>query len=309
MKIGLKLHIILLFALLSPAVLYAQENIRFSHYQLNQQFYNPAYAGAKAYLESAITYRKQWEDIAQAPTTALLSAHAPIPSKKLGLGAIIYTDKLGVKTSSGLLLNCSYKLKINQTATLAMGIQAGIISKQIKWSELTQFDPNFTGNDPMFPTQNESSFAPNFGLGMYYYTKSFGVGVAIPRLLSNNLPNKDDAFNMQNSPIYLQTNALLAIDKDWSIAPSAMLMYSQKSIFQINCNVIYNSGVLAGVGYSTDKLAMGTLGYQINQKLKIVYSFQYNLNNNYGKHLNNHEITLNYNIPILKSEYDSPRYF
>ncbi len=313
-KRHLKQYIIFVFAVILHWSAYAQEDIYFANSQINHQFYNPALSGTKNYLEAALTYRKQWVNIEGAPSTALLLVNTPIPGKKLGLGAMIYNNKLGMQNNNGFLLNCSYKFSVSDRSTLSMGIQAGIIYKQMRWTELTQFDPSFKGVDPAFPIQNNSVLTPNFGVGVYYYTKTFGIGIAVPRLLSNNLPNnesfsKNFTFDADNIPFYIQTNMFFPINKNWSIVPMAMLKYNTKSIVQLNCNIINSSGIMIGTGYNTTQLLSGTVGYRVNQNLKVIYTYQHNINNNYGRNLNNHEITLNYNIAVQKKQYTSPRYF
>src|ERR1035437_2811485 len=89
---------------------YAQQDPQYSMYMFNQLALNPAYAGSKEVLSSALVYRNQWTGISGAPTTAMFSLQTPLKNKKIGLGMEIISDKLGPQNTSGILLSYAYRI-------------------------------------------------------------------------------------------------------------------------------------------------------------------------------------------------------
>src|SRR4051812_12794491 len=74
----------------------AQQDAMFSQYMFNQLAINPAYAGSRNVLAATAIYRNQWVGIEGAPKTGTFTVDAPFARERVGLGAQIITDKLGV---------------------------------------------------------------------------------------------------------------------------------------------------------------------------------------------------------------------
>jgi len=295
----------------------AQEDIRFSNYTYNRLFYNPAYAGSSQFMEAVLAYRNQWVDVEGSPETAVVSIQAPINHTNFGLGAVVYNNSFGIQKDNAIFLNYAYHLKVSYQGILSMGIQAGVINKQIKWTELTTFDPNFPSpDDPAFPDQDVSTWVPNFGIGFYYYTPKFYVGFSAPRLLSNDQPSTEGfsenmKFEARNIPFYFGAGTKMDMNHELKFAPSLLLVkqHSGKAIANVNLEFLHKSGVSIGAGYRTDDSWAGLLGYQLSQKIRFSYSYEKYFGKYQSKGFTNHEIILNYNLSLKKSRITSPRYF
>lgn len=295
----------------------AQEDIRFSNYKYNRLFYNPAYAGSSQFMEAVFAYRNQWVDIDGSPETAILSIQAPVNNTNSGLGAVVYNNRFGIQKDNAVFLNYSYRVQVSYEGILAMGLQAGFINKQIKWTELTTFDPNFPSpNDPAFPSQDISTWVPNFGVGLYYYTPKYFVSFSAPRLLSNNQPSSEGisdnmSFDAKLVHVYLGGGAKLELSDEVNFEPSVLLFtsYDTDTNANINLDFVHTSGISLGGGYRTDNSLALLLGYQLNQKLRFSYSYEKSFGKSRSKGFTNHEIILNYNLSLKRSQITSPRYF
>ncbi|MGQ1908513.1 PorP/SprF family type IX secretion system membrane protein [Marinifilum sp. RC60d5] len=295
----------------------AQEDIRFSNYSYNRLFYNPAYAGSSRFMEAVLAYRNQWVDVEGSPQTAVLSVQAPVNYAKFGLGAVVYNNQFGIQKDNAVFLNYAYHLQVSYKGTLSMGIQAGFINKQIKWTELTTYDPNFTSpDDPAFPDSDVSTWVPNFGIGFYYYTPKYYIGFSAPRLLSNDQPSSEGfsnnmKFKAGNIPLYIGAGTKTDLSSEIKFAPSILLVksYSADVTANINLDFIHDSGVSIGAGYRSDNSWAGLVGYQLSQKLRFSYSYERYFGKYQAKGFTNHEIILNYNLSLKKSRITSPRYF
>lgn len=303
--------------LLCSVHLQAQEDIRFSNHKYNRLFYNPAYAGSSSFMEAVLAYRNQWVGIDGSPETAMLSFQAPINYTKSGVGAIVYRNTFGIQSDIGVFFNYAYHLQINHDSKLSMGLQAGFVNKQINWTELTLWDPNPSSpNDDLIPDNNLSTWVPNFGLGFYYHSPDYYFSLSIPRLLANNQPSTEGISNNVNFDskslfYYLGAGVKLPLTYEIDFVPSVLYVASHKTsnIVSFNTNFEHASGLSLGAGYRSDKTWAGMLGYQLSQKLRFSYSYEKSFGKDSSKGYTNHEIILNYNLSLRKSQITSPRYF
>ena len=313
----LKSSILFVFVLLCSVNLQAQEEIRFSNHKYNRLFYNPAYAGNTGFMEAVLAYRNQWVGVEGSPETALVSFQAPINYTNSGLGAVAYHNKFGIQSDIAVFLNYAYQIQINREGKLSMGLQAGFINKQINWTELTFYDPNPSSpNDAIIPDNNISTWVPNFGLGFYYYTPQYYFSLSVPRLLSNDQPSTEGisnnvSFDSKSLFYYLSAGVTLPINREINFSPSVLFVGSHKTsnLINVNFDFIHDSGVSVGAGYRSDGTWAGLFGYQLTQKLRFSYSYEKSFGNYPTKGYTNHEIILNYNLSLRKSQITSPRYF
>ena len=296
--------------------LFSQENILFTNYNLNEIFTNPSFSGNKSYMEIAMGYHKQWTGVKGAPVSAILSAHAPLNNIKIGIAGMIYNNEIGILNETGFFANYAYKINLEKERIFALGFQAGIINKEIRWTELRTYDPSFNGDDPSIPNMNVSSITPNFGLGFSYYSPKFHIGFSAPRLLQDTYPyenslNKNINFEFKDIYFYLNTDINLKVNTKIQVEPSILLFSSLNSTLDYNFNLIFYhiNGIFAGCSYRAEKYWSINMGYEFNSKLGISYSYENSLDKiKRGDHTS-HEIFINYKISLKKSNYTSPRFF
>ncbi|RZT96890.1 type IX secretion system PorP/SprF family membrane protein [Ancylomarina subtilis] len=296
--------------------LFSQENILFTNYNQNKLFINPAFSGNKPYMEMAMGYHKQWTGVEGAPKSSILSAHAPLNNSKIGLGTMVYSNKIGILNETGFFASYAYKISLTKKRVLAFGLQAGIVNKEVRWSDLRTYDPNFNGDDPSIPNMNVSSVAPNFGLGIYYNTPKFHLGFSAPRLLQNTYPHENSMgeninFEFRDIYFYLNTGLQLELNPKIQVEPSLLFFSSANSTLDYNLNLIFYhiNGIFAGSGYRAGKYWSIHIGYEFNSKIGINYSYENSLDKlKRGDH-SSHEFFINYKISLKKSSYTSPRFF
>ena len=198
----------------------------------------------------------------------------------------------------------------------SLGFQAGMVNKEVRWSEVTTYDPNFTGDDPSIPNMNISNIAPNFGLGAYYTTPKFHLGFSTPRLLQNTYPHEKDLgknikFEFKDIYFYINSGVLLNINSEIQLAPSVLLFSSLNSTVNYNfiLHFTYINGISTGGSFRSEKYWSMNVGYEFNSKLGVSYSYENSIDKlKRGDHTS-HEIFLNYKISLKKNSYTSPRFF
>src|SRR4051812_1318734 len=112
MRISVKTSWIIVVFMTSIFAVKAQQDPQYSQYMFNQMAINPAYAGSKEALSSAVLLRSQWTGIEGAPKTETFTIHGPLKKKKVGLGFTVIGDQIGPKKSIGALGSYAYRIPI-----------------------------------------------------------------------------------------------------------------------------------------------------------------------------------------------------
>lgn len=176
------------FLLLLGGSAFAQQDAMFTKYMFNTLSYNPGYTGAKDHMSVGILHRTQWWGFDGAPSTQSFFIHTPLKNERVGVGLNIINDKIGPTNNIGANISYAYRIPIGDNgAKLSIGLQAGVENFRADWNQVTIF----TENDISFQT-SPNLWLPNFGAGIYYYSKYFYVGAAVPHLVENSLRSSNE---------------------------------------------------------------------------------------------------------------------
>lgn len=214
MKSLLTVFVILVFSIIG----FSQSDVQFTHFMYNKLSYNPAYTGSKGAFDALGIYRKQWAGIDGSPSTMSFSAHAPFSGGRNAIGLAFTNDEIGKVNTNSVDLFYAYHMPFSNNSKLSIGLQGRVEQAKINWSIADPLDLD----DDLIPGANESSFAPNFGIGAYYYANDFFVGLSIPRLLKNAL-FLDRSELIQKETImtyYLTAGAITRLNSRLKLLPS-----------------------------------------------------------------------------------------
>ncbi|MCF8372057.1 MAG: type IX secretion system membrane protein PorP/SprF [Bacteroidales bacterium] len=294
----------------------AQNSYRFSQYMFNELSVNPAYAGSKNAIMSNMVYRNQWMNIEGQPTTQIVSVQAPVSSKKIGLGALLYNEELGIQNDFGCFLSYAYHIRFPKSY-LSFGIQAGLINKNVNWNKIrTASEIEFNETDPVFPQADVNFWMPNMGFGAYYYSDQLYFGLSIPRIFANELPVDNsvaDMFSMSGAQIhtYLTAGYVFFLKGGVAFKPSVMIkrVKNAPNQFDFNTNVFLNNGLNFGLGIHLKDSYVFMLGYSLSESLVLSYSFDLTSSDLAFNRPTTHEIVLSYMFHSKSGHILSPRYF
>jgi type IX secretion system PorP/SprF family membrane protein len=282
-----------------------------SQYLTNGLVINPAYAGTREVLSANLSYRKQWARINGAPQFQTLSLHSPVNKKeRVSLG--LMTDYLtyGVTKDVGIYGFYAYSIRYGH-GKLSMGLKAGFDLSNTNYNRLRFPDGNPA--DPLLSGDMKYSL-PNMGVGFYYYTEKYFVGLSVPSLLTYK---RDEADQFSVTPdyslfrTYLTAGTLVRVADMFKVKPSVLIRYSMHEPLEVdlNANLIFADMLWFGCSFRiAEKAAVALLDLQVTPQLKVGYSFDYQLG-----HLNNytsgtHEVSLRYEFAFAVTA-TSPRYF
>ena len=165
-------NITLAFAALLSVGLHAQHTPLTTQYLFNGLLINPAYAGSRDALTANLTYRQQWVGFEGAPTTQILSVHSPVNGKHIGLGLMVYNDRIGVSRETGVMTNYAYRLRLG-TGKLALGIGAGLNVLQADWDR----GGTTTAGGAEFANNRHRVGKTNLSAGAHYPQKRWLAGL------------------------------------------------------------------------------------------------------------------------------------
>ncbi|TAD96501.1 MAG: type IX secretion system membrane protein PorP/SprF [Bacteroidetes bacterium] len=303
-----KLYSTMILTLLCSS-LFAQQDPMYSQYMFNGLALNPAYAGSHEGLSMTALLRQQWVSLEGAPSTQTFSIHTPIPKQRAAVGLMIVNDQLGVTRQTGLNLSYAYRIKFKKGGTLSMGLQASLMNVSSEFSKLKVRDLN----DINFTSDDVQSFLPNFGVGLYYYTKRFYLGVAMPRLRDNAYStNTSGSSAKQAKHYFIYSGLVFELTHALKLKPNFLLKIVEGAPIQLdmNANLLIKEIIWLGMSYRSFDSFSAILEMQLTDNLKVGYSYDFKTLTDLKKvQFGSHEIMLSYKLPYSKAKVITPRYF
>ncbi len=306
--------LILVTVLLSSVALKAQYDAMFTQYMFNEMYINPGYTGTKDAMAVNALHRQQWVNFPGRPVTSTFSLHGPLMNNKMGVGISFLNEKIGKLTRNLSYLNYAYRVKTGKNSQLSFGLMAGVHNQVNKLSELKASDVG----DVQVSNNLPSTIAPNFGAGIYYYTKTFYAGLSIPRMVDDSyLFNstgsvvKSTKLNAAKFHYYLTVGNVFEISDALKIKPQAMLKIVQNAPIQydVNVNFLIKNLIWAGASYRNSSDVSAILGLQVNPQFIVSYSYDYTLSELKKYTSGSHEIALGYVFSYKQRKVVTPRYF
>lgn len=285
--------------------LYAQQDPQYSQYMFNQLALNPAYAGSKEKISSALLYRNQWTQISSAPRTGTLSFQMPIKKKKIGVGAEIISDHLGPKSSNAILLSYAYRVPLGK-GKLSFGLRLGLYNYVYDMAKIEYKDKSDLYNTGM----RESKFAGTGDLGFYYYTRTFYWGMGLNHL------NRSKIINMGNDSAARQSiHFFMPVGKAFQIGntvlnPTLLIKRAGNSPAEIDfsLNILLKEKVWLGISARSGYGLVFLSQFMINEQFKVGYSYDYGMNRIGVAGKGSHEIMIGYDLNMRGSKMVMPRY-
>jgi type IX secretion system PorP/SprF family membrane protein len=237
-----------LYALWLP--LQAQQEERYSQFMLNKLGINPAYAGTQGGITLSSLVRSQWLGLDGAPETQLLSFSVPVWNQNIGLGANIVRQTIGVSSNYSMETSYSYRLRAPR-GYLHIGLQTSLRMLRTDFAQLKGTQP--ISQDQAVPSNIQSKLVPNFGVGLYYDSENFYIGLSTPRLLKSNIDLSDDQgpISKEVQHLYLMTGFVIPVGENASLQPNILFRYVKSAPVEadINLTLIFLDKFSVGASY------------------------------------------------------------
>lgn len=307
----MKHQIILSIIAFTGTSLLAQDP-HFTQFYLSPLTMNPAAAGSIALngtLEGRATaqYRNQWPGLPGNYKTFNLGWDQAFDAVHGGFGLQYAHDEVssGLIRSNSFSATYSYAAKIRKKMTFRMGIQAGIVSRNLQLDKLQindQLDPfyPFDPSKPNLPDNTDTRYI-NIGTGAMLQGEQFYLGVALFNLNEPNwsfYKNTTESYPrrlMLHGGYTFNHNDKLYITPQWQFMNQRNFTEAQIGthiqIEKLSAGLWYKRSY--GSFHSLKDAVAASIGYQWKRFLTS-YSYDYTIPEGRSAIPSSHEITLQY---------------
>ncbi|PIB29898.1 type IX secretion system membrane protein PorP/SprF [Maribacter sp. 4G9] len=295
----------------------AQQDAQYTQYMYNTMTVNPGYVGSRGQLSMAGLYRSQWIGLEGAPSTFTLNLHSPIRNSKLGYGVSIVNDEIGDGTVQETYLDAmvSYTIDVSREAKLSFGLKAGGNILSLDFNKLRNFDA-----EPVSTDNIENRFSPNFGLGMYYHTNNFYLGLSAPNLLqtehfdnSQTDANALEFLSKERINFYVITGYVFDLNGNLKFKPALLTKVVGGAPLQVDlsANFMFNDKFTFGAAYRWDAAASALVGFQISEQFLLGLAYDRETTELGGTQFNDgsFEVFLRFELVRSFQRLVSPRFF
>ena len=128
---------LLLFSLLSTALATAQQDFELALYNYHTGVYNPAFIGTQNGSFLNTSFRSKWFGIKDAPRIQAITVGFPSGEKRAGYGLLVTNDDTFIERQTRFFGTFSYRLPLDDTWNLHLGLSAGGNNFSVNFDELS----------------------------------------------------------------------------------------------------------------------------------------------------------------------------
>ncbi|WP_028289976.1 type IX secretion system membrane protein PorP/SprF [uncultured Olleya sp.] len=293
---------------------HAQQDAQYTQYMYNTLSVNPAYAGSRDVLSFIGLYRTQWVGLDGAPDTFTASVHSPV-GEKVGLGLNITQDEIFITSETYIDLSFSYTLDIGNASKLALGVKGGGHFLNIDTNKLNTGAFNPGDSDAEINVDNK--FSPQFGLGVYYYSDKFYLGLSAPNVLEtehfdeNAANNNSFATAKEKVNFYIMAGRTFDLNADLKFKPSTLVKFVDGAPLQVDlsANFLIQEKLTLGAAYRWSAALSAMAGFQVSNQ--IMLGVAYDRETTQLKQFNDgsYEVFLRFELFKRSNRMISPRFF
>jgi type IX secretion system PorP/SprF family membrane protein len=323
---GVKKYLLILLITFA-ANSYAQQGIQFSQYAFTGLTVNPAYAGYKEDWTLNLVSRLQWTGINGAPKTGAISIDGLTDDvyKNVGLGVVVVGDQLGPQTTTTAYVNYAYRLQLDDEDTRRISFGIGFGASQYVVDESKFVASDLT--DPSLISGTLSKLSPDFRFGIFYNSPNFYIGASALNVLADANFKDNAAVVREARTFYFTAGYMMAINGNLDWKPSILIKedFRGPTNIDLSTNFLLGKTLWLGATYRTgvptfNKAALqtavshydaiaGIVQYYVNERFRIGYSYDFNMNKLANYSNGTHELSLGISFSRRKERVLSPRYF
>lgn len=293
----------------------AQQDPGYTQYMYNMNIINPAYAtGKSSMLNLGSLYRTQWVGAVGSPKTITLFAHTQL-NKKIEVGFSAISDDIGdgAKKENNFYADVAYVLPLAGQHKVSFGMKVGLTSIATNFNGF-RLESGNTATDAAF-SENINIVKPNIGVGAFYFTDKYYIGLSAPNLLPTNHISSRAGINANGTEsihAFLTAGYVFTLSESFKLKPAFMSKFVQNSPLNLDltANVLYRDKFELGAAYRFGDAVSALMNVQATKNIKIGYAYDHTLSNLGKFNSGSHEIFILFNLDLLGKGYDkSPRFF
>ncbi len=291
----------------------AQQDPIFTQYMYNGQVINPAYAGIWEKAGFTALVREQWAGINRAPITESISLHSPLNNESVGIGLNIINDTYAREERLSVLADYAFEVSLTPWTRLRFGIKFGFTNYNNPLSKYQLYpDGEY---DPAFAQDVDLNFLPNFGIGGFLYGDDYYVGLAIPKLVENDLGYNFQNYSTQSEirTLYLNGGYVFFLDpfRRFIFKPTGLIRASigLPVQFDLAANLLVYERLWFGLMLRSGNAICASTTWLINKHLRAGFAMDITYNAIFPYQSGTYEFTLGYDMDFFGRSYVRAKYF
>lgn len=304
-------YIVLLVMLFSSTAVFGQQDPLYTQYMNQILSINPAYAGAKGVTSASLLVREQWVGWEGNPKTQNLFVHSPL-NTEMGIGGSIVNDRIGPVNDLGIFADYSYTITYPKEKYLSFGLKAGFRFYDARLTDL--YLGNSQISDPSFSDDIDFKFLPNAGVGVYFSTPDYYLGLSVPKLITNKLSDsgvETGTVFREELHAFFMGGYVFDVNRILKFKPYFMLRVAPNAPISadVTAQLVFYERIWLGATYRAASGFGFMLQAQATQQLKIGYAYDLTTNEFRKYNSGTHEILVNFDFSFGRGRVRSPRYF
>lgn len=286
---------------------FAQQHSVYSQYIFNLYTVNPAYAGERDALSTALSYRTQWVGFDGAPRTQNFSIHSPLKNNNMALGLFLQNDIIGARSTPAVMGTYAYKIKLNNISHLSFGLQGGVMNYQYHWEDLNYRQ----GLDPVSFGTEGNKWIANFDFGVMYLTAKSYLGLSVLSINNAKMIAAEESDAHLSTVYNFIAGKMYKVSEDIFLKPSTIIRtYIQgPTQFDINLGAFFKNRYWLTGTYRYKYGAVLSAHIFVNENFHFGYAYDLPLNPLLSSQSGTHEIFVGYEFNIYKKKALKPNYY
>jgi type IX secretion system PorP/SprF family membrane protein len=284
-----------LFFILNVSLTLGQQDPQITQNMFDKFLYNPGVVGSQPSVNVGLLHRSQWVGVPGAPTTQNLTVESRIEALNGGIGLNVINDALGPLSTKTATLSYAYQLRLNENNQLGFGLSFGMM--QIGFDE--EWITPDGQIDSSLPPTGTSATVPDIGLGLYFTSENYYLGLSITHLVPFEANFDGVATFNPARHYYVAAGYDYDIDEQFSVRPS-YYMKTDGVIFQMdfNVNAFYQQKHWVGFSYRIEDAIAFLVGAELTNNLTLGYAYDFVTSKLASETTGGHEVMLRYSFDL-----------
>ena len=284
----------------------AQQDPQISQHMFNHLMTNPGFAGNSGEINMMLLNRQQWVGFPGAPVTTVFQTDAALKliGDADGLGFTVVKDAIGYEKNVSFGLDYAYRFKLGP-GMLGCGFSVGLMNKNLSpgWSETLGGDL-VDNSDPALPKQVVNGVLTDIGAGFYYKQKKYYLALSVTHLNQPSFAFEETGHYSLKRHYYLTGGYNLEMNDDrFTLQPSFFAKTDgTTSQLDLDLMLLYNKRFWGGIGWRNSDAVMIFMGVEMQNGLKIGYSYDLNTSVLSRYNSGSHELFISYTVLINKNK-------
>lgn len=298
-----KILVILIASVMSISS-YAQQEPIYTQYGMNQAMFNPAYAGVNNVMSFSLMSRVQWAGLNGAPFTNTIIGTSSFFNNKGGVGVVIQSNTYGVSTNLEAFAQASYKLQLGLSSYISVGIQGGYLSYRNDFTKIPEADL-----DPVFGTVENNVSEPNVGMGVFFNTDVFYLGLSIPKFIAySSAESGSDLLNYERR-YYGSIGAILPMGLLKLKVSGLTIITGDDFSYDLGASLLMAETIWAGI-FTRNFNAFGALGQiEVTDRLRLGLTVELPSTELVANQYGSYEVFISWEMGALRRQLLKRRYF